>query len=108
LKRTAKTTVVVKDAATVVIGGLIGEDLNSTDYQVPCLGGIPLAGNLFKSTNRGRTKTNLYIFLTPHIIANPAEAEKVYQEKHNQILKIKEKTINLYKDDKDDKDSQKE
>jgi len=98
LKRTAETTVVVKDAATVVIGGLIGEDLNATDYQVPCLGNIPLAGNLFKSTSRSGIKTNLYIFLTPHIIENPYEAQKVYKEKHSQILKIKEKTINLYND----------
>ena len=103
LKRTAQTTVVVKDAATVVIGGLIGEDLNSTDYQVPCLGGLPIAGNLFKSTSRKGVKTNLYIFLTPHIIQNPAEAEKVYQEKHKQISDITEKTINLYKDNKDSK-----
>ncbi len=98
LKRTAETTVVVKDAATVVIGGLIGEDLNSTDYQVPCLGDIPLAGNLFKSTGRKGVKTNLYIFLTPHIIENPAEAEKVYQEKHKKISEVREKTIHLYKD----------
>jgi len=104
LKRTAQTTVVVKDAATVVIGGLIGEDLNSTDYEVPCLGGLPIAGNLFKSTSRKGVKTNLYIFLTPHIIENPAEAEKVYTDKHNQIMEIKEKTIHLYRD----KDSKKE
>lgn len=100
LKRTAQTTVVVKDEATVVIGGLIGEDLTSTDYQVPCLGDIPLAGNLFKSTSRSGTKTNLYIFLTPHIIENPAEAQKIYQKKHDEISSIKEKTINLYKDSK--------
>ncbi|RLB94114.1 MAG: type II secretion system protein GspD [Deltaproteobacteria bacterium] len=105
LKRTAQTTVVVKDATTVVIGGLIGEDLNSTDYEVPCLGGIPIAGNLFKSTSRKGVKTNLYIFITPHIIQNPAEAEKIYQEKHKQISKITEKTINLYKDNKDNKDN---
>lgn len=98
LKRTAETTVVVKDATTVVIGGLIGEDLNSTDYQVPCLGDIPLAGNLFKSTSRDGVQTNLYIFITPHIIENPAEAEKIYQEKHKEISEVKEKTIHLYKD----------
>jgi len=98
LKRTAQTTVVVKDAATVVIGGLIGEDLNSTDYQVPCLGDVPFAGNLFKSTSRNGVKTNLYIFLTPHIIENPAEAEKVYQEKNKDIREIREKTIHLYQD----------
>ncbi len=98
LKRTAQTTVVVKDAATVVIGGLIGEDLNSTDYEVPCLGGIPYAGKLFQSASRTGVRTNLYIFLTPHIIQNPAEADIIYQKKHDQILDIKEKTINLYKD----------
>ena len=98
LKRTAQTTVVVKDATTVVIGGLIGEDLNSTDYQVPCLGDIPLLGTLFKSTSRNGIKTNLYIFLTPHIIENPAEADKIYQKKHQEILEIKDQTIKLYKD----------
>ncbi|SDT84609.1 type II secretion system secretin GspD [Desulfobacula phenolica] len=100
LKRTAQTTVVVKDAATVVIGGLIGEDLTSTDYKVPCLGDIPFAGNLFKSTGRKGVKTNLYIFLTPHIIENPVEAETVYREKHKEISKVKENTIKLYKDKK--------
>lgn len=98
LKRTAETTVVVKDAATVVIGGLIGEDLNSTDYQVPCLGGIPIVGNLFKSTSRNGVQTNLYIFLTPRIIENPAEADKVFKEKNKSIRGLREKTIHLYKD----------
>jgi general secretion pathway protein D len=100
LKRTAQTTVVVKDAATVVIGGLIGEDLTSTDYQVPCLGDIPFAGKLFKSIDRSGVKTNLYIFVTPHIIANPAEAEKVYQQKHKEISKVRDKIIHLYNDGK--------
>jgi len=100
LKRIAETTVVVKDAATVVIGGLIGEDLSSTDYQVPCLGDIPGLGYLFKSTSSRSIKSNLYIFITPHIIENPAEAEKIYKEKKDEISKIKEKTIKLYKDSK--------
>ncbi len=102
LKRTADTTVVVKDAATIVIGGLIGEDLTSTNYQIPCLGDIPVAGHLFKSISRNGVKTNLYIFITPHIIANPAEANKIYKKKHEEILKVKEKkkgkTVKLYKD----------
>ncbi len=99
LKRTASTTVVVKDAATVVIGGLIGEDLNATDYQVPCLGGMPLVGNLFKSNSRSGIQTNLYIFLTPRIIENPDEAKAVYREKSKAMNKIKEKTIHLYKEE---------
>ncbi len=97
LKRTAETTVVIKDQSTVVIGGLIGEDLNAEDYQVPCLGGIPVAGNLFKSTSRNGIQTNLYIFLTPRIIENPNEADAVFQEKNKRINEISEKTIHLYK-----------
>jgi general secretion pathway protein D len=42
----------------------------------------------------------MYIFLTPHIIENPAEADKIYQQKNSEILDIKEQTIKLYKDRK--------
>ncbi len=99
LKRSAQTTVVVKDAATVVIGGLIGEDLSSRDSQVPCLGDIPVMGNLFKSTSRGGVRSNLYIFVTPHIIQNPTEADVIYQKKREEIDRIKQETIKLYKED---------
>jgi general secretion pathway protein D len=97
LKRTAETTVVVKDRATVVIGGLIGEDMNSADYQVPCLGDVPFAGHLFKSTSREGVRTNLYIFLTPRIIENPNEAEAVFQEKKESVEDRGEQVIPLYK-----------
>ncbi|NWH05641.1 type II secretion system secretin GspD [Desulfobacter latus] len=97
LKRTAETTVVVKDAATVVIGGLIGEDLSSVDQQTPCLGGIPVLGNLFKSKSKSGIQTNLYIFLTPRIIQNPAEAQKVYQEKKESIEDLTETQIPMYR-----------
>ena len=89
---------VVKDAATVVIGGLIGEDLSTSNQQVPCLGNIPGLGYLFKSQSSSGTKTNLYIFITPHIITNPGEAEKIYKEKNVEISNLKEETIKLYKD----------
>jgi len=103
LKRTAETTVVVKDASTVVIGGLIGEDLSSTDYKTPCLGEVPVMGNLFKSKSHNGVQTNLYIFLTPRIIQNPSEAEKVYQEKKTGIEKVTEKKIPMYRGtDEDD------
>jgi general secretion pathway protein D len=96
-KRMAQTTVVVKDANTVVIGGLIGDDTTHVDYQVPCLGNIPLFGWLFKSTSKRIEKTNLFIFLTPRIIQNPIEAKKVYEDKKDQIETIKEGVIKMYK-----------
>jgi len=96
LKRVAKTTVIIKDGNTVVIGGLIDETLSAVKTRVPCLSSIPLAGWLFGSTSRSENRTNLYIFLTPHIIEKPEEAAEVYQEKREQIDSIKEGVIKMY------------
>jgi general secretion pathway protein D len=96
-KRSAETTVIVKDGQTVVIGGLIGEDTTGTDYRVPCLGDIPVIGWLFKYWTERNTNTNLYIFITPHIIENSSEAKAIYEEKREQIDTVREKSIKLYK-----------
>jgi len=96
LKRSAETTVIVKDKNTVVIGGIIGENTERGAYQVPCLGDIPGLGLLFKSKSRSRNKTNLFVFLTPHIIENPIEAQKIYDEKKKEIEKIKGGAIKMY------------
>jgi general secretion pathway protein D len=96
LKRVAKTTVTVKDGHTVVIGGLIDQALNESTSSVPCLGDIPGLGWLFRTTSRASDKTNLFIFVTPHIIENPDEAKKVYQEKRDYIEKLQEDGIKMY------------
>jgi general secretion pathway protein D len=96
LKRVAKTTVIIKDGNTVVIGGLIDKTLSKVKSGVPCLSSIPIAGWLFGSTTRSEDKTNLFIFLTPHIIENPEEAAEVYEEKRDQIEGIKGGAIKLY------------
>ena len=85
LKRTIDTTVIVKDQDTVVIGGLIDDSMTQTIYKVPCLGDIPLLGWLFRTDNRAKDKTNLYVFLTPRVVANPAEARAIYETKKEQI-----------------------
>ncbi|MBW1806067.1 MAG: type II secretion system secretin GspD, partial [Deltaproteobacteria bacterium] len=95
LKRTAETTVIVKDKHTVVIGGIIGESDEKGTYKVPILGDIPILGALFRSTTIDKDKTNLFIFLTPHIIENPVEAKGIYEEKKEQIDTIKEGVIKM-------------
>jgi len=81
LKRTIDTTVIVDDKSTIVIGGLI-EDTNAvSEYKVPLLGDIPVLGWLFKVQNSSQQKTNLFIFLSPHVINNPSEAADVYGQK---------------------------
>lgn len=95
-KRLAQTTVIVKDANTVVIGGLIGDETTNTEYKVPCLGDLPLLGWAFRGTSKKREKTNLFVFLTPRIIQNPSEAKKIYEDKKDQIERIKEGVIKMY------------
>ncbi len=96
LKREAKTTVMVKDKETIVIGGMMGDSTEVDGFQVPCLGNIPLFGWLFKSVSRHREKTNLYVFLTPHIIRTQSEAAALYKEKREQMGKVEEGVIKLY------------
>ncbi|TFG92017.1 MAG: type II secretion system protein GspD [Syntrophobacterales bacterium] len=72
-KRSAKTSVVVKDSESVVIGGLIqSRDEDSID-KIPFLGDIPLLGYLFKTKSTKHTKTNLLVILTPSIVKDAAE-----------------------------------
>ncbi len=96
LKRAIDTTVIVKDNSTVVIGGLIDDSFSETEYKVPCLGDIPLFGWIFKSMAKSKDKTNLFVFLTPHVIENPSEAEEIYSKKKDQIDNVKEDKIKMY------------
>lgn len=81
LKRTIDTTVIVDDKSTIVIGGLIENTNATSEYKVPLLGDIPVLGWLFKVQNKSQQKTNLFIFLSPHVINNPSEAADVYGQK---------------------------
>jgi len=102
LKRSATTTVTVKDGSTMVIGGLIGDTLTLGDTRVPLLSRIPLLGYLFKSMSNVKETTNLYIFLTPRIIDTDDKVEGLYQEKYKELKDSKVKTRNG-KDDENPK-----
>jgi len=83
--RTAKTTLVVKDGQTAVIGGLIETQGRKGTNQVPWLGSIPLLGWLFKDTADQERKTNMMVFLTPYVIRNPQEAKKLHHLKKRKL-----------------------
>jgi general secretion pathway protein D len=89
LKRTVDTTVIVRDNQTIVIGGLIDDTTTTSESKVPVLGDIPILGWLFRNTSETTVKTNLYIFITPRVIENPAEAESVLQDKKGQMDEIR-------------------
>ena len=89
LKRTVDTTVIVRDSQTIVIGGLIDDTTTINETKVPLLGDLPVLGWMFKDRSETQTKTNLYIFLTPRVIKNPAEAENVLKEKKGQMNAVR-------------------
>lgn len=71
--RSADTVVVVPDGQTVVIGGLMQTQKLKSESKVPILGDIPLLGMLFKHKVSNNAKTELLIFITPHIVRHPSE-----------------------------------
>lgn len=76
-KRSANTTVIVHDAQTVVIGGLIRDNVVVTQRKIPLLGDIPLLGWFFKFQSRRFEKTNLLIFLTPHLVRESEDLDTI-------------------------------
>ncbi|TSK06785.1 MAG: type II secretion system protein GspD [Geobacter sp.] len=76
-KRSAKTSVVVKNTDTVLIGGLIQDTDQVTESKIPLLGDIPGLGWLFKTKTTKRDKTNLLIMLTPRIIKDARDLAEV-------------------------------
>jgi type IV pilus assembly protein PilQ len=68
-----RTNVVVKDGATIVIGGLFRDTVTTGRRQVPVLGDIPFAGVLFRGTTDTVKREEVIIMLTPHIIKEAAE-----------------------------------
>jgi general secretion pathway protein D len=82
-KRSASTTVVVKDRETMVIGGLIRDNVTASTIKVPLLGDIPVLGWLFKYKTAKVEKTNLMIFITPHIIKTAEESAELTRQREN-------------------------
>jgi general secretion pathway protein D len=71
--RSADTVVVTPDGQPVIIGGLMQKSKIQTDSKIPFLGDIPLLGYLFKHKVKHDSKTELIIFLTPHIVMAPSQ-----------------------------------
>lgn len=79
--REINSRVTVKNERTIVIGGLIRDDTSFVEQKVPVLGDIPLLGLLFRKRVKQRERTNLLIFLTPHIVTDMQKAAQLTEEK---------------------------
>ncbi len=87
-KRTATTTVTVRDGQTIVLGGLISDEFEKRIRKVPLLGDLPLLGILFRSEFQQGTTTELLIVLTPHVITSPADTDRVRDLTEEQIDRL--------------------
>jgi len=84
-KRQVQTEVSMADGATIVIGGLIRDDKITYVQKIPVVGDIPLLGELFKYKRDRLQKTNLLLFITPHIMSGPPEMADITHQKQRQI-----------------------
>jgi general secretion pathway protein D len=84
-KREIKTTVIVDDGGTIVLGGLIDEDVQESISKVPLLGDIPFLGHLFKTSSTSKRKRNLMVFLRPTIVRDGMTMNKISHRKYNYI-----------------------
>lgn len=65
------TNIMVKDGRTVIIGGLIREQLETTTTQIPYLGSLPLVGPLFRDVDEKNERQEVIILITPRIVHEP-------------------------------------
>ena len=82
-KRQITTTVLVNSGQTIVLGGLIDNDIQESTQKVPLLGDIPWLGNLFKSSATTKRKTNLMVFIRPVIITDTGDISSISSKKYD-------------------------
>lgn len=90
-ERSTKSLVRLRDGDTVVIGGLIRNELSQSITKVPILGDLPLLGSLFRHKNKTKDKEReLLVFITPHIIKERGTEIEVAQAQNTIPLPVRE------------------
>jgi general secretion pathway protein D len=85
-KRSLESNVLVDDGNIIVLGGLIEDSYGLDQEKVPLLGDIPVLGNLFQYENRNRKKTNLMVFLRPHIVRDASDYRGLTSDRYDMLL----------------------
>lgn len=84
-KRSMETTTIAKDQQTIVIGGLVRDNITISERKVPLLGDIPFLGWLFKFQSRQTEKLNLLVFLTPTLVRDEADMVELNARKSAEL-----------------------
>jgi general secretion pathway protein D len=84
-KNVITTSVLIKDGNTLVLGGLIQDNVSNSDTSVPFLGHLPIIGELFRARDTSKTKQDFLIFLQPHILRDDRQAAIETDAKYNYV-----------------------
>ena len=87
-KRTISTKVLAEDGEVIVLGGLISDSLTDGEQRVPYLGRVPLLGELFRTRNAKKAKTNLMVFIRPKILLDGEQVAAETEAKYNYLRGI--------------------
>ena len=100
--RSVTTSVIVSDGDTLVLGGLLQDELQESEQRVPVLGSIPLIGALFRATKTEMRKVNLMIFIKPTILRDDVATSYATNQKYDSIRNLqlaeKDKERRLFQD----------
>ncbi len=87
-QRKIQSTIAVQSGDTVALGGLIRDDQQDQVSGIPLLSDIPILGNLFKTTSNVRERVELLVLITPRVVRNRGDAQKVTDELRNRLRTI--------------------
>jgi general secretion pathway protein D len=89
-KRSIESNVLVEDGSIIVLGGLLEDSYAQAEDKVPLLGDVPVVGNLFRSENRSRKKTNLMVFLRPVVVRDAAASDALMIDRYESIRALQQ------------------
>jgi len=89
ITRRINTSIIAAHGQTIVLGGLMQESLSVSENKIPLIGDIPIIGNLFKSTQKTKDKTELLVLVTPTILTNSDDAVKVSDQLRGELKWLK-------------------
>jgi len=90
-KRSIQTSVLVNDGQTIVLGGLMQDNVSSNNSKIPGLGDIPGIGALFRSNSRTATKTDLMVFLRPIVVRTQDQGTALSQQRYDAMRGLQDR-----------------
>lgn len=78
--RKIETEISIQEGKTLTIGGLIKDEINNSDNGIPYFKDVPVLGNLFGSTSKERNRTELLLTITPYVMRNQGDADRINQQ----------------------------